>query len=135
MHELDNLVKGGRASFLRVVFANLLGVRPVLAMHEGELVSVGTIKRRTDPIEDLVQLMQKEVAPGSAIWLGVAQAGSDATPRAIVAAMREHYNVRWHRVSAPASSIHLHTGPGAIGVFALRVDRLPWTPMAPPSFA
>jgi hypothetical protein len=49
--------------------------------------------------------------------------------------MRERYDVRWHRESSPASSIYLHTGPGAIGLFALRVDTLSWLPPVPPSFA
>jgi DegV family protein with EDD domain len=45
---LDNLVRGGRASFLRAWVANFLDIKPLLGMENGEVSSAGKIRGNAD---------------------------------------------------------------------------------------
>ncbi len=133
---LDNLVKGGRASFLRAWLANVLQVRPLIVFRDGELKPDARVSAKSDPTDGILEVVLREVPPSSRVWVGIAHGDNPVLSRTLAAALRRRFSVEWLRVSLIASSIYLHTGRGAVGVFVLPLDDLPWIPEhAPPDLA
>ncbi|MEK7705310.1 MAG: DegV family protein [Myxococcota bacterium] len=132
---LDNLIKGGRASFLRAWVANFLQMKPIISMVDGELQSTGKITRHEDPAQRVAQTVLDAVGPKRPLWLGIAHGGAADTGRRVLELLRQRVNIAYVYFRPFAPAIYLHVGPGAIGVAALPIDDLPWTLPTPPTFA
>lgn len=125
---LDNLVKGGRASFLKAFFADLLGLRPVITMKEGELTPAGKMRKKDDRVAEMVTRMAKLIDDKRPIWIGLSNGGAAADAGALTHAMRERFNVRGVYATEMSPAIYLHMGPGGLGIFAAPIDDLGWDP-------
>lgn len=129
---LENLVKGGRASFLRAWLANVLKVRPMLTFRDGELFAAAKIKTTDDPSEQIALFLSERIGPTGPVWLGVAHGRAEPGALLTAAAVRRRFDASFCCVKPLASSIYLHVGPGGIGAFLLPLDGLPWRPPPTP---
>lgn len=132
---LDNLIKGGRASFLRAWVANFLHLKPIIAMPGGELKSVGKISQHEDPAARLAQAVLDANGATRPLWIGISHGGAVDTGQRLLAEVRKRVNVAYVYFRPLAPAIYLHTGRGAIAVTVVPVDDLPWQPPTPPTFA
>jgi DegV family protein with EDD domain len=130
---LDNLVKGGRASYLRAWLASMLSLRPIIGMVDGDLTMVDRQSRQDDAAPHLVELAASTLGRGRAVWCGVVHGGVPEKAQQLADEVKRHFDVRWTHIRPFHVSIYLHTGPRSLGLFLLPIDRLPWTPIAPRS--
>jgi DegV family protein with EDD domain len=130
--ELDYLVKGGRASFMKAMIANLLGRSPVIVMEEGELRPAGTT-RREEMIPSMCSELVKRVGRGRRVWLALVHGGEDPGAAHLVAALRKELDVALCLCRPASAAVYLNMGPGSLAAFALPVDRIDWRPPALPS--
>lgn len=129
---LDYLVKGGRASSMRAFFADLLGLRPLIAFVDGELRAVGKTRTKSDPSGAVGEWLAKNVAPKTPVWAGVFHGGSPALAAVTLKDLRARFDVRF-ALSRPLSpSIYLHAGPESLGAVVVPLDALPWRPRRSP---
>ncbi len=128
---LDNLIKGGRASFLRGFLANLLRVRPVLHFVDGELQVAHKISSRSDPVDHLTSALA-ETHAGRRVWMAISHGGDEAQARRLAEQLATRMTVDYLTIQPFSASIYLHVGPGALGAFTAPVDDLPWAPPPPP---
>jgi DegV family protein with EDD domain len=128
---LDNLVKGGRASFLRAWIADFLNLRPLITFVEGNLKSIDKIPRRGDIEQALADGLVARVGEGRPVWAGVSHGGAPEKAAALARKLVERLDVRFMLVRPYSPSIHLHVGPGAIGAMVYPIDKLPWAPPVP----
>lgn len=131
---LDNLVKGGRASFLRAWIADFLSLRPLITFVEGNLKSIDKSSRRGDVEQAIADRLIATVGPGRPVWVGVNHGGAPEKGEALAQKLAAGLDVRYCLVRPYSPSIHLHVGPGAVGAMACPIDKLPWTPTTPPKF-
>lgn len=127
--ELDYLVKGGRASFMKAMVANLLGRSPVIVMEEGELRPAGTT-RRDEMIPSMCAELVKRVGSSRRVWLAVVHSGEEAGAAELVAALRKQLDVALCLVRTASAAVYLNVGPGSLAAFALPIDRIDWRPPA-----
>lgn len=127
---MDNLIKGGRAGFLRGWLANVLGRRPILKLRDGELAVAETIGVRTDPVQVIVDTYA-EAYEGRPLWVGIAHGNCRDQALRLSAALRERLPVEFEYFRPFSPSIYLHVGPGALACVAAPVDTLGWTPALP----
>jgi DegV family protein with EDD domain len=132
---LDNLVRGGRASFLRAWLANVFQVRPLITFREGELKAAGKVKVSANPAEAMVRFLVDEIGQGERVWVGIGHGGARTLADRVLDKLREAFVVDYARITLISSSIYLHTGPGSVGVFVLPVGSLDPPPSVPPAFA
>ncbi|MBW2463784.1 MAG: DegV family EDD domain-containing protein [Deltaproteobacteria bacterium] len=125
---LDNLVKGGRASFLKAFFADLLNLKPILGMKDGELKAIGKMRKKADRILVMVDRMAKLVSEDRPIWIAISHGGVAADAGALAHAMRNRFDVRGVYSAEVSSSIYLHVGPGGLAIFVAPIDDLGWDP-------
>lgn len=132
---LENLVKGGRASWARAQIANLLQLRPLIGFQKGELVALDRFKRSLDPGDVLVEHALRTHGPQRPVWAGVIHSDrSDERALRLLARVRATFDVRYALIRPISPSIYLHAGAGSIGLVVMALDGLPWSP-PPPSFA
>lgn len=130
VQDMTNLVKGGRASFLKAWAAKFLKVRPIIAFIDGTIEPVGRFKTSSDPTDALRDwvLTAREGAVGDRVWLGVSHGNVAAQAEALADKLSETLHVRRRTVLPLTPSIYLHGGPGCIVVAATDLDRLSWVP-------
>lgn len=130
--KMDNLIKGGCASFLRGWLANVLGVRPILAFNEGRLEVTAKISTRADPVEAVVGPLV-DAYRGRPVWAALAHGGASAEEEAQRAAamLRRELNPALLMTRAFSPGVYLHAGPGALACVVGPVDELGFTPSLP----
>lgn len=133
IQEMDNLVKGGRASFLKMWAAKFLGVRPIVAFADGQLEPARRYKVKSDPVAALRDWVLEEVEPsaGGRVWVAASHGGVPEQAEALVVDLESRLDVRRRLVAPTVPSIHLHGGPGSIMVAVTDVERLDWIPGEP----
>lgn len=128
---IDNLVRGGRASFLRGWMAKMLGLRPVLAFVDGEPAMVGKCKVNDDHPRLVAEYLRERVV-GQFAWIGVTHGGMAAEAERTASELRSRFDALYVVVRPLTPTVYLHAGPQAIGAVAFAMDGLPWMPPAPP---
>lgn len=113
VENLEGLVKGGRASFLRSWMANVLKVRPILGFDDGELCAAGRISTKDDPVRAMTEHLVKEMLCDR-VWVGVAHGNAPDRSEKLVAALREVFEVDYVYALPVSPSIYLHVSAGAI---------------------
>lgn len=128
---LEYLVKGGRATPIRAMLANLLGLRPLISMVEGEISIDAKISASADRAEAIAKHLETAIGAGRPVWIGVFHGNAPARATALAESLEKRFRVV-HRAIRPLSpSIYLHMGPGAVGAVVVPVDRLPFPVRAP----
>lgn len=121
---LEGLIQGGRADFLRGWIANLLRIRPILGFEDGELRAVGRMAADADAPALLAERLAEDVR-GRRVWVGVSHSDDPSKADRLVSCLRERFQVEYVYVRPTAPSIYLHTGRGAIAAAVFPVDDLP----------
>ncbi len=128
---LENLIKGGRASFLQGWVANFLNIRPVISIVDGATASVGRMSASAPVPEKLEEYLTTRVDPGAAVWLGVAHGNAPERAEAVAARLKARYRCEYVLVRPLSPSIYLHVGRGGVAVFVYPLDGLPFRPPPP----
>lgn len=126
---LENITLGGRASFLKAWIANVLKVRPLLTLEDGEIVPMGRYPAEGDPVEFIVQGIVERVgdSPGP-IWLAIGHGGCPEDARRLTERLRARFDVQFVLHRPLAAGVYLHGGPGSLIASVARLDGLPWEP-------
>ncbi len=125
--DLDWLVKGGRASFLKAMMANLLGRSPLLGMDDGELKPFGTVKR-SEALPALSAELVRRVGARRRVWLAIAHGGADRDALELAATLRKQLDVALCLVRSWSAAVYLNAGPDSLAAFVMPIDRIDWTP-------
>lgn len=128
---LENLIKGGRASFLQGWVANFLNVRPLLSFESGKAVSVGRVSASADAAKRVDAWFSERLEPKERVWVGIAHGDVEALAHRTAALLRERFTVEFALIRPLSPSIYLHVGRGGMGVFVHPLARLPVALTAP----
>ena len=134
LRTLENITKGGRASFLKSWLANLLKVRPLLSFVDGEIASVGRYSANQDPVDALMDWLQESVGLDErrAVWVAVGHGGCSDDAERLLERLHYAFDVRYGLVRPLVPSVYLHGGPGSLIVTVVPLASLPWFPTEPP---
>ena len=115
---LDYLVRGGRVGKAAGLAGQLLSVKPILAIDDGEVTPLKRVRGRTKALTEIERIFEDSTtdSPGLHIGIGHANAGRDA-----------EFLVGRIQTARPQASIDVltplgpvigtHGGPGTIGLF------------------
>jgi DegV family protein with EDD domain len=131
---LDNLVRGGRAGFLRSWVANFLNVKPILAIEDGDLKSTGNIRANVDPLEAIADELAK-IGGGRRVWVGIAHGSAPERAVTLLKKIQKRFNVAYALIMPLNPSVYLHMGRGSIFAAVFPIDNLAWEPTTPPDFS
>ena len=109
---LEYLIKGGRLSKAAGAVGSVLGIRPVLHLHEGGLAVAGKARGAKAAIT-MTHNLVSEVGVDYSMPLGVGYTGNDAS---VITPYMEAPNSVWTGYDVPiynvGSTVGTHTGPG-----------------------
>jgi DegV family protein with EDD domain len=131
---LDNLVRGGRASFLRAWVANFLDIKPLLGMENGEVSNAGKIRGNADRAEAMTNELAK-VGTGKKVWVGIAHGSDLTTAHALRRALEKKFDVVYSLTIPLNPTAYLHAGRGSVFAVVFPIDNLAWEPTTPPDFS
>jgi DegV family protein with EDD domain len=124
---LENLVRGGRASFLRGWMAKMLGLRPILGFVDKEVQAVGKCSTKDDYPEVLAKWFSEQIDEKH-VWVGVFHGSVPADAERLLVLLRERFEVAYALVQPITPSVYLHAGPEALGAVVFPADILPFGP-------
>lgn len=115
---LEFLARGGRIGRARAFAGELLNVKPILSIRDGEVIPVKRVRGNRKAFQEFVDAVQNETTDGPELRFGTAHA--DAPERAVELA-------KMVRDLRPQSTIEVettlgavigaHAGPGTVGFF------------------
>ena len=118
---LDYLVRGGRVGKAAGLAGQLLSVKPILAIDEGEVVPLKRVRGRAKALAELTRLFEEGTEDDPAFHVGVAHADAETELATLVARIRElrpRASLDFEVLLGPV--IGTHGGPGTIGLFWFR---------------
>jgi DegV family protein with EDD domain len=115
---LEFLARGGRIGRARAMAGQLLNIKPILTITEGEVVPVKRVRGNRKAMEEFVREFTGATTDGHDLKVGIAHA--DAPERAealrkMVRAERPQAEIEVVTVLGPV--VGTHAGPGTIGFF------------------
>jgi len=115
---LEFLARGGRIGRARAMAGQLLNIKPILTITEGEVVPVKRVRGNRKAMEEFVREFTDATTDGPALKVGIAHA--DAPERAealrkMVRAERPQAEIEVVTVLGPV--VGTHAGPGIVGFF------------------
>ncbi|MGI9186971.1 MAG: DegV family protein [Gaiellales bacterium] len=120
---LEYLQRGGRIGRAQALVGTLLGVRPLLAIEEGEVVPAGKVRGADRVLPALVDEFSRRSAPHPEIDVAIAHAAdlqaADELERLVRAARG---GIRSVRILTLGAVIGAHAGPGALGLAYVALD-------------
>jgi DegV family protein with EDD domain len=112
---LDYLVKGGRASRLVGILANLLRLRPILTLDDGELTLIEKPRQRSAAKARLIALAQG-CLPAQTIGIMHVACASEAAELAEEISRVSGVPLGQIPIAETGTALATHSGPGALGV-------------------
>ncbi len=113
---LDNLIKGGRISKVKATFANLLEVKPILTIKDGEVSMYKKAKKWEQAKKELLDSMDELIAGEGKLTVSIGDVASDEEADWVAEAIKERF--------APSEIIRAkigivvgsHLGIGGLGI-------------------
>jgi len=115
---LEFLAKGGRIGRARALAGNLLNVKPILTIQDGEVVPLARARGRQKALEEFRKRFEEATEDGPGLAVGIAHAEAEETVeqlRAIVLASRPQAEIKL--VTSLGAVVGTHAGPGTVGFF------------------
>lgn len=127
---MQNLVRSGRASSVRGWLANVMQLRPILTMEDGEIAVAETLSTRADPVDRIVARIVDRLG-GRRVWAGVVHGDDPGLGGRLADALRERMAPEVLIVRPVSPSTYVHVGRSAVGCFVGPIDTLGWEPPLP----
>jgi DegV family protein with EDD domain len=118
---LDYLVRGGRVGKAAGLAGQLLSVKPILAIDDGEVEPLKRVRGRQKALAELLRLFEDGTDDSPDLHVGAAHADAEAELETLVARIRElrpQAALDFQMLLGPV--IGTHGGPGTIGLFWFR---------------
>jgi DegV family protein with EDD domain len=120
---LDYLVRGGRIGKAAWLAGQLLSVKPILVIEDGEVAPLKRVRGRAKAVAELVRLFEEETEDSPGLHVGVGHADAPEDAEALVKrirAARPHASLDIVTTLGPV--IGTHGGPGTLGLFWFQDD-------------
>jgi DegV family protein with EDD domain len=115
---LEFLARGGRIGRARAFAGQVLNVKPILTIREGEVLPVKRVRGNQKAFMEFVRAFREGTAAGPGLRVGIAHA--DARERAEALAemvRRERPEAEIELLTTLGAVIGTHAGPGTVGFF------------------
>ena len=115
---LDYLVRGGRVGKAAGFAGELLSVKPILTIRDGEVVPLKRVRGRGKALAEFERLFGEGSGDSPSLHVGVAHADAEAEAHELVARLeraRPRASVDFFGTLGPV--VGTHAGPGTLGLF------------------
>jgi DegV family protein with EDD domain len=120
---LEFLAKGGRIGRARALAGNLLNVKPILTIEDGEVLPLTRVRGHRKALEDFRKRFEAATTDAPGLYVGIAHADAPDTVeelRALVQTSRPSAEIEL--VTTLGAVVGTHAGPGTVGFFWFQED-------------
>jgi fatty acid kinase fatty acid binding subunit len=115
---LEYLARGGRIGRARAMAGQLLNIKPILTITEGEVVPVKRVRGNRKAMEEFVREFTAATIDGPALKVGIAHADAPERAEALRKMVRhERPQAEIEVVTVLGPVVGTHAGPGTVGFF------------------
>ncbi|HEX2224555.1 MAG TPA: DegV family protein [Thermoanaerobaculia bacterium] len=124
---LDYLARGGRIGKGRALLGNLLGIKPILGVVDGEVAAVDKVRGGRAVHPRLVELLSERVDPARPVIASIAHAKAPVWADRLRTLLDKSFRVSERIVAEMGPVVGIHAGPGTVGaaLFQPTDDELP----------
>jgi DegV family protein with EDD domain len=115
---LEFLARGGRIGRARAMAGQLLNIKPILTITDGEVVPVKRVRGNQKAMQEFVREFTAETVDNPGLRVGIAHADAPARAEALrkmVRGERPHADIEI--VTTLGAVVGTHAGPGTVGFF------------------
>jgi DegV family protein with EDD domain len=115
---LEYLAKGGRIGRAAALAGNLLNVKPILTIRDGEVIPLKRVRGSQKALAEFRALLEAGTTDGPALKIGIAHAAAPARAgalRELVVEARPQAEIEV--VTTLGAVVGTHAGPGTVGLF------------------
>jgi len=113
---LEYLHRGGRIGRAQSFLGAMLKIKPLLAIHDGEIVPVEKLRGQQKLIRRMAQLVQDDAANVESLRVSLIHGGNEELLSKLSQQLEEIGNLELEYTSMVGGIVTSHVGPGAIGV-------------------
>lgn len=115
---LDYLARGGRIGRASALAGNLLNVKPILTIRDGEVVPLKRVRGNHKAFAEFRELFERTTTDSSTLRVGIAHAAAPERMQALRALVeRERPEARIEIATTLGAVVGTHAGPGTVGFF------------------
>lgn len=118
---LEFLHRGGRIGGAKRFVGTLLNVKPILAIEDGKVVSLDSVRTQKKALERVIQIIEERTQGHKNIRLATLHADNPETAQQIMDEASKRINPVEKVFSEVSPVVGTHAGPGAVGL-AYQVD-------------
>src|SRR4029077_18099007 len=123
VNTLEYLAKGGRIGRAAALAGNLLNVKPILTIRDGEVVPLKRVRGNAKAFAAFRELFESTTSNSPELRVGIAHAAAPERLQALRALVEhERPNARIEIATTLGSVVGTHAGPGTIGFFWFEDD-------------
>jgi len=120
---LEFLRRGGRIGKASAMAGQLLKVKPILSLQEGEVLPVKRVRGNQKAFAEFVTTFRERTSDGPGLRVGIAHADAPDRAEALVEMVeRERPNAQVELATTLGAVIGTHAGPGTVGFFWFEDD-------------
>jgi DegV family protein with EDD domain len=113
---LEFLHRGGRIGSAKRFMGTLLNVKPVLAIEEGLIVPLDSVRTQKKAFERIIDLIEERTDGSKNVRLGIVHANNPETAQSILEKTAARIKPIEKVISEVSPVIGTHAGPGAVGL-------------------
>jgi len=113
---LEYLAKGGRIGGAKRLLAELLEIKPILQVKDGQVEPFEQQRTKKRALARLVEIVKEQCQSGDDAYLCVLQVAAEDEAQALVAELKSHVNISNIPIYELPPAIVVHSGPKAMGV-------------------
>lgn len=131
--DLEYLIHGGRIGKAKGTAVNMLGIKPMIVMRDGNIFSGGIARNRKRSLEKVISQIKEYFTTGTekvedyeiVVGYGYDQAEGEKFRDQLLVSMREYTKIDHIDMYQIGATVSVHTGPYALGAgFMKKYDRL-----------
>ncbi len=128
--ELKYLIHGGRISHIKGLLAQILNIKPIIAVgkEDGKYYQRDQHRTFKKAMSGIVSLIEKEFPRGTPIRIQVAHANYPEAAQSLQEMLEEVFPCEKLPISDIAPVLGAHTGPGLVGLSYAPLDKYPVLP-------
>jgi DegV family protein with EDD domain len=112
---LEYLARGGRVGKTRAVMGNLLGIKPILGVVDGEIVAVDKVRGGRAAQPRLIELFRERVDPKRLVVVTVAHAKAPVWADRLRGLIEKAFQVQEILIAEMGPVVVANAGPGTVG--------------------
>ncbi len=115
---LEFLARGGRIGKAKAFAGQLLNVKPILSIRDGEVLPVKRVRGNRKAVQEFVDALETQTTDGPALRVGIAHADAPERMVQLEKMVRDiRPQARIEMETSLGAVIGAHAGPGTVGFF------------------